>query len=122
MFKLALSGILQNKFAGKLGFGKLQATGSRQIGAIVNAVFIVPQMMCTGWHFFELAGKSPSYDQTAGIFGEMASLASYGTRLMYTAAVNDPEPETREMCILVYILGHLSQTCWYMGRAAVPYD
>ncbi|KAL1954204.1 hypothetical protein VTO42DRAFT_1522 [Malbranchea cinnamomea] len=71
------------------GLLRWQQNDGRATGAVVNSILVVPALFVTGWHFYAT--------RSAAIVNEVANLTSYVSRVAYAVAVNDEEPESRQM-------------------------
>ena len=98
---------------------KLAANDGRATGAIVDAVLVVPALACTGWHFYELSKDSSGDEGTDAILEEVSNLAAYISRVAYTTAVNDPEPETKAVAIGVMAVANVAYAGLQTAEAAI---
>ena len=103
--KILFCGPVQSKLGAASGnkFSGLAVGDGRATGAIVNAVLVIPALFITGWHFYELSSKPDSTARTAAILGEVTNLTSYGSRISYALAVNDKDPTSRQIPIVVML-------------------
>ena len=91
--------------------GKLQVTGFRSIGAIVDAVLVIPSLVISIYHVVEVLvdtiggdphqaeGDNVAFGKVLAIatLDELANLSSYVSRVSYAVAVNcGQEPEVME--------------------------
>ncbi|PYI14536.1 hypothetical protein BO99DRAFT_476965 [Aspergillus violaceofuscus CBS 115571] len=79
--------------------GKLVMSNARGVSAIVDAVLILPDLAITGWHIGELAQKPAGKVKSAAILEECRKVASWISRAAYAIALNDPEPDSREIAV-----------------------
>jgi hypothetical protein len=86
----------------------LKAADGRATGAIVNSILAIPALACTCWHFYELAQDSADSTRSAAIIDETANLTSYISRVSYTVAVNDPDPESKQIPIGIMALANVA--------------
>ena len=86
--KLIFSGPAQKKFASSIKFKALSVSDGRGVGAIVDAVLVVPALVCTCWHFYELSEKPAGANRSIAIVNETSNLTSYIGRVGYAVAVN----------------------------------
>lgn len=98
--KLIFSGPAQKRFGTTTNIMKnLKVGDGRATGAIVNAVLVIPAFVCTVWHFCELSQKESGKTRSDAIIEETSNVTSYITRLAYTFAVNDDDPESKAIAI-----------------------
>jgi hypothetical protein len=106
--KLVFSGPLQSKFGASSGVMKSLAVGDgRATGAIVDAILVIPALACTGWHFYELSQQAASSERSDAILEEVSNLTSDVSRVAYAVAVNDDDPESREIIIGVMAVANV---------------
>ncbi|WP_276133780.1 hypothetical protein [Polluticoccus soli] len=106
--KLIFSGPAQTKFGAATGVMKnLKAGDGRATGAVVNTILIIPALVCTCWHFYELAQKDASAERSAAIIDETSNMTSYISRISYCVAVNDKEPETKAIAVGVMVVANV---------------
>lgn len=119
--KIIFSGPLQKKFGASEGVLKiLAAEDGRATGAIVNSILVIPALFCTGWHFYELAEKTPSgHEKTDAILEETSNLASYISRVSYALAVNDKDEESRLIIIGIMAVANLAYAGLQTAEAVV---
>jgi hypothetical protein len=97
----------------------LGADDGRATSAIVDAILVVPALACSGWHFFELSKDSSGGDKSDAILEETSNLTSYISRIAYTMAVNDENPETKVLEIGVMALANAACAGLQTAEAAV---
>ncbi|PYH95696.1 hypothetical protein BO71DRAFT_473594 [Aspergillus ellipticus CBS 707.79] len=106
--KIIFSGPVQSRLgASGSKFSGLAVDDGRATGAIVNTVLVVPALFVTGWHFYELSSKPEGADRSAAIVGEVSNLTSYVSRVSYAVAVNDMDPSTRQIPIVIMAASNL---------------
>ncbi len=104
--KLCFSGLGQKYLTiGKLSF--LKVNDNRKVGAVVNSFLVFPALICSCYHFAELAEKPESKERSCAILGETASMVSYVNRISYTVALFDPDVKTRIIPVTVMAGGNL---------------
>ncbi|GIC90493.1 uncharacterized protein Aud_006927 [Aspergillus udagawae] len=79
--------------------GKLQIKNAQGIGAIVDAVLVLPSIAVTGWHIGELIQKPAGKVRSAAILEECGNVVSYISRASTAIALNDPEPDSKEIAV-----------------------
>ncbi|KAB8275158.1 hypothetical protein BDV30DRAFT_247903 [Aspergillus minisclerotigenes] len=86
--KVVFSGPAQKRFAAPEGskFKPLAVGDGRATGAIVNSILVIPALVVSGWHFYELSTKPAGATRSAAIVGEVSNLASYISRIAYAVA------------------------------------
>ncbi|OOF98697.1 hypothetical protein ASPCADRAFT_204466 [Aspergillus carbonarius ITEM 5010] len=89
-------------------FPGLKLNDGRAVGAVLDVVLVIPQLVVTGWHFHELAQKDASADRSAAIVGEVASLAGDVSTVSYAVAVNDDEEESRQVFIGIMVASNVA--------------
>ncbi len=67
----------------------LKANDGRATGAVLNTILIIPSLVCTGYHFYELSKVSACSGRSAAIIGEVGNLTAYIARVSYCLAVNN---------------------------------
>lgn len=97
---VVFSGLGQRVFP-KIKLGSLVVEDARGVGAFLDSVLCIHGTIVSIWHFYELSQKSKSNTRDAAIVGEVSTLASIASRLAYAFAVNDEEPDSRLIAILV---------------------
>ncbi|PYH29307.1 uncharacterized protein BO87DRAFT_401487 [Aspergillus neoniger CBS 115656] len=95
-------------------YGKLVATTSnfpdllpsdgRVVGAVFKALLLIPKLMATSYHLYELTSEEAGATQSAAIVGEVACLTGAVVTVSYAAAVNDEELASRQVPIGVMTL------------------
>ncbi|MDO8188902.1 hypothetical protein Q5424_21170 [Conexibacter sp. JD483] len=90
--KLLFSGPVQKRFAGTVALRGLSVSDGRGVGAICDAVLVIPALVCTAWHLHELSAKPAASERTVAILDETSSLTSYIARISYAVAVNTEGP------------------------------
>ncbi|MTK52212.1 hypothetical protein [Paludibacter sp.] len=118
--KLIFCGPAQKKFASSSGIMKnLKAGDGRATGAIVNSILIIPALFCSCWHFYELSQDSSNDTLSAAIIDETSNLTSYISRIGYTIAVNDKEPESKAVSIGVMVVANVATSGLQTAEAIV---
>ncbi|RYC61262.1 hypothetical protein CHU98_g4934, partial [Xylaria longipes] len=79
----------------------LGVNNGRATSAIIDSILIIPEMLVTDWHLYELSQKPAGTERSAAIVGEVVHLTSDGARISYAIAVNDPYPVTKQGAIVV---------------------
>ncbi|RAK77452.1 uncharacterized protein BO72DRAFT_527621 [Aspergillus fijiensis CBS 313.89] len=79
--------------------GKLVFSNARGLVAIVDAVLIPPAIVITSWHIGELAQKPAGKVNSAAILEECGKVASWISQCAYAIALNDPEPNSKELTV-----------------------
>lgn len=95
-------------------YGKLAATTSkfpdllpsdgRVVGAVFKALLLIPKLMATSYHLYELTSEEAGAARSAAIVGEVANLTGAVVTVSYAAAVNDKELASRQVPIGVMTL------------------
>ncbi|WP_291985247.1 hypothetical protein [Candidatus Accumulibacter sp. ACC007] len=118
--KIVFSGPLQKEFGASKGvMSKLKAADGRATGAIVNAVLVIPALACTGWHFYELSQAPAGKTRSDAIIEEVSNLTSYISRVSYTLAVNDDDPESKAIAIGVMAVANIAYSGLQTAEAIV---
>ncbi|KAH0490044.1 hypothetical protein TgHK011_001529 [Trichoderma gracile] len=100
--QVAFSGPIQDRLAmSHSRFAGLAADDGRATAAIIDSIMVIPALFVTGWHFYELSGKEVSMERSAAILDEVTNLTSYISRISYTVAVNDKDPITKPIPLVV---------------------
>jgi hypothetical protein len=86
--KLIFSGPAQKKFKASISLKALAVSDGRGIGAIVDAVLVIPSLFGTCWHFYELSSEADSAARSSAIVDETSFIAAYSARVSYAVAVN----------------------------------
>ena len=94
-------GKTQKYLKGKSPNGFFTANDGRAAGAVVNVIFVFPELVVTIGHFRELSSEAANADRTAAIIQETAKLSGLVARVAYCVAVNDPEPVSKLDDLLV---------------------
>ncbi|MCX2585609.1 hypothetical protein [Pedobacter sp. MR22-3] len=98
--KIIFSGPAQRKFAASASTMKyLSVNDGRSTGAIINSVLIIPALFCTCWHFYELSQDTSGDVRSNAIIGETSNMTGYISRISYTVAVNDEDPDSKAIAI-----------------------
>jgi len=105
--KAIFSGPGQKFVGGKASLNKLQVEDARGVGAVVDAVLVLPALACSCWHFYELAEAKSSSSRTAGILDESSNVAAYFARVSYAVAVNT-EAEVKAAAIVALVVADLT--------------
>jgi hypothetical protein len=89
---VAFSSTAQNVLAGasSVKIQKLAVADYRGVGAIVDAVLVIPALFVTIWHFVELGKKPVALPRDLQITYEVSNITSYISRISYAVAVNSP--------------------------------
>ncbi|PHH62187.1 hypothetical protein CDD81_7381 [Ophiocordyceps australis] len=118
--KVVFSGFAQRSFAKWGGkFSSLTVSDGRSVGAVVNAFLVIPAIIVTGYHFYELDETEVGADRSAGIVGEVTNLTQYISRVAYAAAVNDKEPESRQVFIGIMAASNVAAAGLQIAEAAI---
>lgn len=106
--KLIFSGPGQTFLGGKAALGKLVVEDARGVGAIVDAVLVLPALACTCWHYVELA-QNDDMDAAwlESVLGETSAVSAYLSRVSYAIAVNDPDPDTKALAVAGVVLANV---------------
>ncbi|KAH8428090.1 uncharacterized protein LDX57_005795 [Aspergillus melleus] len=100
MNKVFFSGPVQNKIGAKASkFTGLKLNDGRATAAIIDSILVIPGLFVTGWHFYELSKKPEGAVRSASIVGEVSNLSAYVSRVSYAVAVNDPDPNSKQIPI-----------------------
>ncbi|WP_327350418.1 hypothetical protein [Streptomyces sp. NBC_01304] len=89
--KLVFSGPAQEKFAASAKLGSLAVSDGRGVGAIVDAVLVIPSLACSAYHFYELSQKPVGAPRSIAIVEETSNLTNDIARVSYAVAVNTEE-------------------------------
>ncbi|GAA1364344.1 hypothetical protein [Streptomyces beijiangensis] len=89
--KLIFSGPAQAKFATTAKLGSLAVSDGRGVGAIVDAVLVIPSLACSAYHFYELSQKPVGSPRSIAIVEETSNLTNDIARVSYAVAVNTEE-------------------------------
>ena len=107
--QLIFCGPAQKRFKASSGkFAGLAVEDGRATGAIVDAILVVPALCITCYHFSELSAKPAGRTRSAAIVGEVSNLGDYVSRVSYAAAVNDKDPESKEVEVGVMAAANLA--------------
>lgn len=74
---------------------------ARMIGAEISAYLCLPKMFCSGWHFYELSSAASDKTRTTAIIGEVGNLLGDASTMLYSTAVNDPDPDSRGVTVVI---------------------
>ena len=66
----------------------------------IQEVLCIHGSVVTIWHFYELSQTPQGGTRDAATVAEVATIASYMSRVAYAAAVNDEEPDSQLVSIL----------------------
>ncbi|KAL2846701.1 hypothetical protein BJY01DRAFT_263261 [Aspergillus pseudoustus] len=89
---------IEGKFP-KLKVGNLQPDNAQGVGAIVDTVLVLPSIAVTIWHVVELAQRPAGKTRSAAILEECGNVVSYIQRASSAIALNDPEPDSKEIAV-----------------------
>ncbi|KAH7131461.1 hypothetical protein B0J13DRAFT_642157, partial [Dactylonectria estremocensis] len=117
--KIIFSGPAQKRFKAKNPQSFFAVDDGRATGAIVNVVFVFPAVCVTVGHFYELSSDEAGADRSAAIVGEVANLTSYVSRVSYCAAVNDEDPESRQIPIGVMAVANVTTAGLQTAQAVI---
>ncbi len=118
--KLIFSGPAQEKFGASDGIMRiLKAGDGRATGAVINSILVIPALACTCWHFYELSQDSASSTRSAAIIDETANLTSYISRVSYAVAVNDEDPESKQIPIAIMVVANVATSGLQTAEAIV---
>lgn len=84
---------------GKVNAGALVLDNRRSFGAMIDTALAVHAAVDTVWHFHELFEGPAGAARSAALWDEGSNLADYLARILYMAAVNDPDRESRLVII-----------------------
>ncbi|PNP42443.1 hypothetical protein TGAMA5MH_05184 [Trichoderma gamsii] len=109
---LALSGKLLSSGLNIPLFGA--PVDKRAAAAIIDAILVLPAVLITGYHFYELSQEAASTDRTGAIMGEVTNIAGFVARVAYAGAINDKDEESKQIFILIlggsnYVIAGLNQ-------------
>ncbi|KAM4064425.1 gamma-glutamyltranspeptidase periplasmic precursor [Hirsutella rhossiliensis] len=90
-------------------FKGLAVGDGRATGSIFDAILVIPALVTTSWHFHELSHEKGSGERSAAIVGEVYNLATYVSRLSYTAAVN-LDPADKQIPLGVLAVSNLTRS------------
>ncbi|TFB01628.1 hypothetical protein CCMA1212_006338 [Trichoderma ghanense] len=82
-------------------FAGLAADDGRATCAVIDSIMVIPALFVTGWHLYELSEKEAGKERSAAILDEVTHLTSYISRISYTVAVNDKDPITKPIPLVV---------------------
>ena len=77
---------------------------------IRDSVLVIPALICTCWHFYELSQISSDATKTTAILDEISKLTSYISRISYAVAVNAKDPDTKAVSIGIMIGANVATT------------
>lgn len=97
--KIAFSSIGQKMLKAYDPEGVLIAKDGRATGATIDMICVFQAVWVTVGHFAELGDIGAGADKSAAIVGEVANLTSYMSRVAYTVAVTDDDPETKAVAV-----------------------
>ncbi|KAF5562255.1 hypothetical protein FPHYL_5782 [Fusarium phyllophilum] len=95
VFKCVFSSKAQKFFERHQSLNVLKVADPRKIGAIFDMVVLAPATFCIFYHFQELSEKPASRDRTLAIMEESSRLLTCLARVLYTVAVNTPDPYSK---------------------------
>jgi hypothetical protein len=96
------SGPIQDRLAMSGGrFAGAAADNGRATSAVLDSIMVIPALFITGWHLYELSEKKAGKERSAAILDEVTNLTSYISRISYTVAINDKDPITKPIPIVV---------------------
>jgi hypothetical protein len=102
-------GILKNKSINKkVKLGGMTVQDPRGVGALCDCILVIPSLIITEWHLYELCSKPAGKTRSAAIVGEVSSLAASVARVSYGFAVNDEEEVSRQIAIGTLIVSSLA--------------
>lgn len=100
--KVLFSGQVQKRLAtSSTKFSGLAVNDGRATASIVDVILIFPALFVSGWHFYELSEKPAGKERSAAILMEVTRLTSYVSRVSYAVAVNDKDPASKQIPIIV---------------------
>ncbi|KAJ5692269.1 hypothetical protein N7462_001692 [Penicillium macrosclerotiorum] len=97
--------------------GKLVVSNARGLEAIVDAVLILPGIAIMGWHIYELSKKPAGKVKSAAILEECGKVSAWIARVAYAVAVNDPEPDSKEIAAGITGLAIWAAAGFQIGEA-----
>jgi len=104
--KAVFSGPGQKLLGGKMKLKQLQVGDSRGVGAVVDALLVIPALACSCWHFYEIAGNATTSVRTQAILDESSNIGSYLSRVSYAVGVNT-QAEFKAAAIVVLAIADL---------------
>ncbi|OPZ92535.1 MAG: hypothetical protein BWY74_01537 [Firmicutes bacterium ADurb.Bin419] len=117
---MIFSGPAQKKFGASEGVLRfLKAGDGRATGAVINSILVIPALACTCWHFYELSQDKASSARSAAIIDETANLTSYISRISYAVAVNDKDPESKQIPIGIMVVANVATSGLQTAEAIV---
>jgi hypothetical protein len=106
--RIAAKGYFSSRVQGGLASSPMKCmtvTGSRQTGAIVDAVLAIPSLACACYHFYELARKPESAERSLTIIDETSNCTSYAARAFYAVAVCTKGPPSDVAAVATGVAG-----------------
>ncbi|KAI3003089.1 hypothetical protein CBS147346_5554 [Aspergillus niger] len=85
-------------------FPDLLPSDGRAVSAVFKSLLLIPKLMVTSYHLYELTSEEAGAARSAAIVGEVANLTGAVATISYAAAVNDKELESRQVPIGVMAL------------------
>ncbi len=117
--KVVFSGPAQAKFDGTFALNMLKVSDGRGVGSIVDAVLVIPALVCTCWHFYELAEEPAGADRSIAIVDETASMTSYISRVGYAVAVNVEDPDVKAVALAGMTVANVCTGGLQIAEAAI---
>ncbi|MFI9029359.1 hypothetical protein [Streptomyces sp. NPDC053560] len=99
LYKAMFCGPLQRWLGTSATFGRLHVANARGVGAALDAHVVVPRLVCSCYHFYELTSEPDDVARTRAIVDEVSSITSDVARVSYAVAVNPPDLATKEAAI-----------------------
>jgi len=112
------SGPGQKFLKGKGKLDKLHVENARGVGAVVDAVLVMPALFCTCWHFYELSETESDETRTRAVLDEISNVACYLARISYAVAVNT-QAEVKVGAIVVLAVADLLYCGLQVAEASV---
>ena len=97
-------------------------SGGRAVGAFVNSMLVIPGLFDSIWHFAELAKMDDNGDRSASIVEETSNLTSYVSRISYAVAVNDLEPDSKEIAVGIMAASNIVTGCLQTAEAVIKFN
>lgn len=122
LLKIFFLGPVQSKFKASEGVLKrLLPNNGRATGAVLDAILVVPGLVCTGWHFYELLDSDDSNEKTAAILEEVSNFGAYTSRVAYTVAVNTKSPKIKAFAAGVIVTASTAYAGLQVGEGLIPF-
>lgn len=118
--KIMFSGPAQEKFktSSSIKLNKLAVDDARGVGAVVQAVLVVPALFCTVWHFVELSKDPAGADRSDAIIDTTSEVTGDVAKVAYAIAVNT-EGEPKAIAIGVMAVADVCTAGLQIAESAV---